>query len=329
MLIEFDFGFLGGSLGEATGEKIVRAFGHARRRRVPVVSVIASGGARMQEGMRSLLQLQRIAAAAVQARADGIPHIAVLRQPTTGGVWVALASTADVVLAEPGAQVSFAGSRVRDGEAGAAFTAEGKLAAGFADAPASDETLGRALTLLSPRSRGVPRAAEVPRALGELQPSHGGWDSVQRARDPRRPRAEAYLDDYFDWRLELSGDRVGGVDAGLLIGVGRRGDRSIAYAAQAGTATTPAGFRSATRLVRLADALGLPILTLIDTPGAAHDAAAEQAGTGTAIGELFAAVAAVRVPVTSLVIGEGGSGGALALAAHEAGSGSLRTPTSR
>jgi acetyl-CoA carboxylase carboxyl transferase subunit beta len=314
VLIEFDFGFLGGSLGEATGEKIVRAFHRARGQRLPVVSVIASGGARMQEGMRSLLQLQRIAAAAVQARADGIPHIAVLRQPTTGGVWVALAATADVVLAEPGAQVAFAGSRVRDGEAGVAFTAEGKLAAGFADAPLSDEALGRALTLLSPRSRGIPKAAEVPRALGGLRPSHSGWDSVNRARDPHRPRAPAYLDDYFDWRLELSGDRAGGVDPGMLIGIGRRGDRSIAYAAQAGTATTPAGFRSATRLVRLAAALGLPVLTLIDTPGAAHDAAAEQAGVGTAIGELFAAIAAVRVPVTSLVIGEGGSGGALALA---------------
>jgi acetyl-CoA carboxylase carboxyl transferase subunit beta len=317
VLIEFDFGFLGGSLGEATGEKIVRAFGHARRRRVPVVSLIASGGARMQEGMRSLLQLQRIAAAAAQARAAGIPHIAVLRQPTTGGVWVTLASTADVVLAEPGAQVSFAGSRVRDDEAGAAFTAEGKLAAGFADAPMSDETLVLALTLLSPRSRGIPRAADVPRALGDLRPSHDGWDSVNRARNPRRPRAKAYLDDYFDYRLELSGDRAGGVDPGMLIGVGRRDDRSIAYAAQAGTATTPAGFRAATRLVRLADALGLPVLTLIDTPGAAHDAAAEDAGAGTAIGELFAATAAARVPVTSLVIGEGGSGGALALASHD------------
>jgi acetyl-CoA carboxylase beta subunit len=206
VLIEFDFGFLGGSLGEATGEKIVRAFRRARLRRVPVVSLIASGGARMQEGMRSLLQLQQIAAAAVQARADGIPHIAVVRRPTTGGVWIALASTADVVLAEPGAQISFAGSRVRDGEGGAAFTAEGKLAAGFADAPASDEALSRALTLLSPRSRGISSSAEVPRALGDPQPSQGGWDSVQRARDPRRPRAQAYLDDYFDWRLELSGD---------------------------------------------------------------------------------------------------------------------------
>ncbi len=322
VLIEFEFGFLGGSLGEATGDKIMRAFQRARRLRVPVISLVASGGARMQEGMRSLLQLQRIAAAAVQARADGIPHIAVVRHPTTGGVWIALAATADVVLGLPGAQVSFAGSRVRDEDSDAApFTAEGKLAAGCIDALVSEATLaptlGRALALLAPRTRGPAGAAEIPRALGDLRPSTDGWDSVRRARDPRRPRARAYLDDYFDFRLKLSGDRAGGTDPGTLIGIGRRGDRSIAYAAQAGTATTPAGFRAATRLVRLADALGLPVLTLIDTPGAANDAAAEQAGVGTAMAELFGAVAAARVPVTSLVIGEGGSGGALALASHD------------
>ena len=324
VLVEFDFRFLGGSLGEATGDKVVRAFEHARRLQVPVISVVASGGARMQEGMRSLLQLQRIAAAAVRARADGIPHIAVLRHPTTGGVWVALASTADVVLGLPGAQVSFAGSRVREqdaGDAGRPFAAEGKLAAGFVDALESEltleSTLGRAVALLSPRSRWAASAPDVPHALGELRPSTNGWDSVQRARDARRPQARAYLDDYFESRLELSGDRAGGTDPGMLIGVGRRHGRSIAYAAQAGTATTPAGFRAAARLVRLADALALPILTLIDTPGAANDAAAEHAGVGTAIGELLGAVAACRVPVTSLVIGEGGSGGALALASHE------------
>jgi acetyl-CoA carboxylase carboxyl transferase subunit beta len=325
VLVEFDFRFLGGSLGEATGDKVVRAFEQARRRRVPVISVVASGGARMQEGMRSLLQLQRIAAAAVRARADGLPHIAVLRHPTTGGVWVALASTADVVLALPGAQVSFAGSRVRDEDPGgvsAPFTAEGKLAAGFVDALESEltlaPTLSRAVALLSPRSRGTCAAPpDVPRALGELRATADGWDSVQRAREPWRPHAGAYLDDYFDSRLELSGDRAGGTDPGMLIGVGRRGDCSIAYAAQAGTATTPAGFRAAARLVRLAGALELPLLTLIDTPGAANDAAAERGGVGTAIGDLLAAVAACRVPMTSLVIGEGGSGGALALAAHQ------------
>ncbi|NEA18398.1 carboxyl transferase domain-containing protein, partial [Streptomyces halstedii] len=130
-----------------------------------------------------------------------------------------------------------------------------------------------------------------------------------------RPRAAAYLDAYFDDRLALRGDRCGGVDPGMLCGVGLRAGRPVAYAAQCGTATRPAGYRTATRVIRLADRLGLPVLTLIDTPGAANDAEAERTGAGAAIAEVFAAVAGARVPVTSLVIGEGGSGGALALAA--------------
>ncbi|MCW2611353.1 MAG: Acetyl-coenzyme carboxyl transferase alpha chain / Acetyl-coenzyme carboxyl transferase beta, partial [Cryptosporangiaceae bacterium] len=142
-----------------------------------------------------------------------------------------------------------------------------------------------------------------------------GWSAVQRARDPRRPRAAAYLRDHFDEVRLISGDRAGGVDPGMLCGIGRRHGRSVAFAAQTGTANTPAGFRTATRLVRLADRLSLPVLTLVDTPGAANDAAAERAGVGPAIAELFGTVAAATVPMTTLVVGEGGSGGALALAA--------------
>ena len=103
----------------------------------------------------------------------------------------------------------------------------------------------------------------------------------------------------------------------MLCGFGRRDGRTIAYAAQTGTANTPAGFRTAARLIRLADRLGLPVLTLVDTPGAANDEAAEAAAIGPAIADVFAAIAAARVPVTTLVIGEGGSGGALALASPD------------
>ncbi|MFH0249373.1 carboxyl transferase domain-containing protein, partial [Streptomyces chitinivorans] len=144
-----------------------------------------------------------------------------------------------------------------------------------------------------------------------------GWEAVERARSARRPRADAYLDAYFEFREEMSGDRCGGTDPGMRCGFGRRNGRTVAYAAQCGTPTLPAGFRTATRLIRLADRLGIPVLTLVDTPGAANDEAAERSGAGAAIADLFAAVAEARVPVTTLVVGEGGSGGALALAAPE------------
>jgi acetyl-CoA carboxylase carboxyl transferase subunit beta len=124
------------------------------------------------------------------------------------------------------------------------------------------------------------------------------------------------LDAYFTHRLPINGDRCGGTDPdGMLCGFGEHEGRTVAYAAQTGTATRPAGYRTATRLIRLADRLGIPVLTLVDTPGAANDAEAERQGAGAAIADLFLTVAAARTPVTTLLIGEGGSGGALALAA--------------
>jgi acetyl-CoA carboxylase carboxyl transferase subunit beta len=124
------------------------------------------------------------------------------------------------------------------------------------------------------------------------------------------------LDAYFSRRAPISGDRCGGSDDGMLCGFGSGpGGRTVAYAAQCGTATRPAGYRCAARLIRLAGRLGIPVLTLVDTPGAANAAQAERQGAGSAIADLFAAVATARTPVTTLVIGEGGSGGALALAA--------------
>ncbi|PSK52696.1 Acetyl-coenzyme A carboxylase carboxyl transferase subunit alpha [Streptomyces sp. 111WW2] len=156
----------------------------------------------------------------------------------------------------------------------------------------------------------------MPEPLGARDLPAGGWEAVRRARDPGRPRAGAYLDAYFTDRVALSGDRCGGRDPeGMLCGFGSHAGRTVAYAAQTGTATRPAGYRTATRLIHLADRLGVPVLTLVDTPGAANDAEAERAGAGPAIADLFGAVASARTPVTTLVIGEGGSGGALALAA--------------
>ncbi|WP_249126320.1 carboxyl transferase domain-containing protein [Streptomyces sp. A2-16] len=157
--------------------------------------------------------------------------------------------------------------------------------------------------------------APVPRPLGVTDLPGTGWDAVLRARSPRRPRAGQYLDAYFSHRVAISGDRCGGTDPGMLCGFGEHEGRTVAYAAQTGTATRPAGYRTATRLIRLADRLGIPVLTLVDTPGAANDAEAERQGAGAAIAELFTTVASARTPITTLLIGEGGSGGALALAA--------------
>ncbi|MGW6542303.1 carboxyl transferase domain-containing protein [Streptomyces massasporeus] len=319
VLIAFEFGFLGGSLGQRTGDRLEAAYAYARERRFPVVPLVATGGSRMQEGMLALTQLQRVARQSALTREAALAQVAVLRDPTTGGGWATLGAGADVVLALPGAQVGFAGSRVRPADADpAAYTAESQVAAGAADAVVRPqelrETLGRWLRLLT---RPSTTPAPPPEPLGEsaVLPVTG-WDAVRRARSPQRPRADAYLDAYFTERTAISGDRCGGTDPdGMLCGFGTHEGRTVAYAAQTGTATRPAGYRTAARLIRLADRLGIPVLTLVDTPGAANDAEAERQGAGAAIADLFGAVASARTPVTTLVIGEGGSGGALALAA--------------
>ncbi|MCA1270681.1 acetyl-CoA carboxylase [Streptomyces sp. 7G] len=351
VLLSFEFGFLGGSLGRQTGDRLAAAYELALTRRLPLLALVATGGSRMQEGMVALTQLQRVAAASVRLRAAGLPQIAVVRDPTTGGGWATVGAGADVVLALPGAQVGFAGSRVRPPDADPyAYSAEGQFAAGQVDAvvPADEltSTVTHWLRALGPHEElpaapvpgalsagggepgagaGTGSAARTPSAAG-TEPTPGsvpaaplpetGREAVARARDPRRPRAEAYLADYFAVRLPLHGDRSGSTDPGLLCGFGLRADgQPVAYVAQCGTPTRPAGYRAAARTIRLADRLGIPVLTLVDTPGAANDAEAERAGAGAAIADTFAAIAAARVPVTTLVIGEGGSGGALALAA--------------
>jgi len=107
-----DFAFMGGSMGTATGEMITNAIEAATRRRVPLLIVTASGGARMQEGIFSLMQMAKTAAALGRLGAAGIPYVSLLTDPTMGGVTASFASLADVILAEPGAMIGFAGARV-------------------------------------------------------------------------------------------------------------------------------------------------------------------------------------------------------------------------
>ena len=233
------------------------------------------------------------------------------------------------------------------------YLADGKWARGSVDVLSPAHRLrgevAAIVRLLSPQSRGdIPDGAPLPAwpagpdgegspgeggpgegasgeggpgegTPGEGTPGEGGpgedaWAQVIGARSPRRARADRWLAGYFEQTFDIRGDRCGGVDAGLRCGFGRRDGGTIAYIAQTGQRTTPAGFRTATRLLALATRLGRPVLTLIDTPGAAAAPSDEAAGVGTAIAELFIAVASCQVPITSVVIGEGVSGGALALA---------------
>ena len=313
VLVHGRFDVLGGSMGAAHGERVVRAYGRAVDARLPVVIVTSSGGARMQEGMVSLIQMARTSAAASAHAAAGLLSVAVLRSPTTGGVFASYASLADLRAAEPGALVGFAGPRVVELTTGEklpadSHTAESAFAAGLVDA-------------LVPRDE---QAAWVETALGLRatrwaypgwggrrgpDPSDGAWGEGLRARATHRPPAAAWAAALCSsWTPMHAGDEA--IRAGLATFEGRR----LVIVAMERARPGPRGFRLVQRAAALAGRLGLPLVTLVDTPGADPSAPSERDGIAGEIARTFAAMAAVPTPTVSLCVGEGGSGGALATA---------------
>jgi acetyl-CoA carboxylase carboxyl transferase subunit beta len=322
----FDFRFLGGSLGVAAGERIVTALEEARDTQTPVLMVVASSGARMQEGLAALFQMARTSAAAVELRRAHVPFVALLADPTTGAPFASVANLADVVLAERGALVGFAGPRVVEAVTGA--PAEGLRAEELGEHGVIDATLPRPelrpavadlLDLLSARPplRLAGRLPEVP----SIAPPADRWALVQSIRDPRWPSGRAWLEALASRSFELHGDRTGIDDPALVTALARVGSERVVVIAQdrhAGDGlVTPAGYRKALRALRIAARLNLPVLTIIDGPGAAVGRDADVHGIAYWLAECFAALLDHPTPVVALVVGQGSSGGAIALAAAD------------
>lgn len=333
VVVAWDFGFLGGSMGTVAGQRIAAAYDAARRAGLPIVVAPSTGGARMQEGMVSLVQMAATTAAAVDHAAAGLLQVAVLRDPTTGGVFASHANLADVVLAEPGATIGFAGPRVAETMTGGplpsgSHTARGARAAGLVDdvvpRPELPSRLAGLLGWLDATSR---TAVEVPD--GPRTPVGDAWTEVQRARATDRVRAPRLLA-ALDVAGELRGDRAGDDDPSLRVVLARLAGRPVVVVAMDPTGGAgagehapsrtstrrlgPSGYRKAWRGLELAQQVGVPVVTLVDTPGADAAAAAEAGGVAHHIAETFRRLLSVGAPVVSLVVGEGGSGGALALA---------------
>lgn len=339
VLAVFDFAFMGGTMGSVVGEKIADAFEHAARRRLPVVSVVASGGARMQEGMLSLMQMAKTAAARAGHDRAGLAHIAVLTDPTFGGVAASFASLGDVIIAEPGAQIGFVGPRVIEMTLGEpvppdSHRAETLLAGGKIDLvvprPGLRHTVGYLVGHLTPaarrssargRRRAGPEATRPAPPEARAQP----WLTVQLARHPDRPTTLDYITRLCTRFVELHGDREFADDPAMICGLGELDGQTIVVIGQERGRTDaeraerrrgmahPEGYREALRVMRLAAKFGLPVLTLIDTPGAHPGYEAERRGIAQALAANLQAMAVLPTPIVSVVIGEGGSGGALAL----------------
>jgi acetyl-CoA carboxylase carboxyl transferase subunit beta len=331
-----DFRFMGGSLGVAVGEAIAVAADTARRLRRPFIIVTASGGARMQEGAFALMQMVKTSQALAELDEAGILTICLVSDPTYGGVAASFATLGDVILAEPGARVGFAGPRVirqtiqTDLPAGFQ-TAEFLLARGLVDAvvprPALRPTINDLLEAQAPlRSVETPgKRACLIRDPGEL-PVREPEQVIQAARNEMRPSTLEYANQLLDNFQELRGDRVSGDCPAIVGGIGRLDGRQVVLVGhQKGGDTAeriqrnfgmalPEGYRKAARLMRLAVKLGLPIITLVDTPGAHPGIGAEERGQAWAIAENIRLMSGLPVPIITAITGEGGSGGALALA---------------
>ncbi|WP_255355416.1 acetyl-CoA carboxylase, carboxyltransferase subunit beta [Amycolatopsis sp. MJM2582] len=335
VLAVMDFRFLGGSLGSAVGELVTVAAEIALRERTPLLLVTASGGARMQEGALSLMQMAKTARAMGELDKAGIPTISLITDPTFGGVAASFATLADVIIAEPGARMGFAGRRVIEQTVRQVLpegfqTAEFLLAHGLIDAirprHALRVTLGRLLSAKSgiePPGPGEPDPVlRDPAGL----PAVPAWDRVLTARDPERPTTVDYLSLVFDEFERLDGDRISGDCPAMIGGVARlagipvmvlgqqKGHTLAERAAHNHGMPSPAGYRKAARLAGIAAKLGLPVITLVDTPGAYPGVEAEEQGQFVAIAECIRLFAELPVPVVSVITGEGGSGGALATA---------------
>ena len=330
VLAVFDFNFMGGSMGSVVGEKVALAMEMANERHCPFISVVASGGARMQEGMLSLVQMGKTAATAMRLHQAGVPTITVLTNPTTGGVYASFASQGDFLFAEPGALIGFAGPRVIEqltGEAPPAgtHTAEFLLEHGQVDGVVDRSrlrgVLATLLQLFQSRGPAEIRPTREP-YRPQAAPPPSAWPEVQLARRNDRPTSADYIRRLMPQFVELHGDRVFGDDPAVIAGIGDIAGMTVCAIAQErghgdpsrnGGHVKPEGFRKAARIMRLAAELRLPLLTFIDTPGAHLDYESEARGLAGALSSCLANMSVLPVPVVSVVIGEGGSGPALAL----------------
>ena len=350
--------FMMASMGYAVGEKITRAVERATNEKLPVILFTCSGGARMQEGIISLMQMEKTSAALKRHSDAGLLYVTVLTDPTTGGVTASFAMLGDIIIAEPQALIGFAGPRVIEQTIGEKLPegfqrAEFLLEHGFVDQIVKRENmkpvLGRILKMhdhvhpdcrkgkevrKSDRTEPVPKAGMTEKKAGkkaaEQEPwsekSLTAWERVCRSRSKERPVGKDYIDILFEDFVELHGDRYYRDDPAIIGGIAYFQGICVTVIAQAKGRTTkenlernfampsPEGYRKARRLMKQAEKFHRPVINFVDSPGAFCGMEAEERWQGEAIARNLFELSGLKVPVLSVVIGEGGSGGALALA---------------
>jgi acetyl-CoA carboxylase beta subunit/acetyl-CoA carboxylase alpha subunit len=324
-VIATEFGFLAGSIGVAAGQRLVGAVERATTERLPLVAAPASGGTRLQEGTVAFLQMVKVAAAITDHRTAGLPYLVYLRHPTTGGVLASWGSLGHVTAAEPGALIGFVGPRVYAALHGQRFppgvqTAENLHAKGLIDAVVAPQQLAemaaRVLEVLcAPRQ--VPQPTGPPAPDGPREATPVG-ESIRRSRRPDRPGVRALVEVAAQAVTPLSGTAAGELDPGVLVALARFGAAPCVLVGQdrhqpPQQPLGPAGLRAARRGIAIAAELELPLVTVIDTAGAALSTAAEEGGLAGEIARCLTELVTVPAPTLCLLLGQGAGGGALAL----------------
>lgn len=328
--------FLMASMGQVVGEKITRAVERATKEQLPVIIFACSGGARMQEGIVSLMQMAKTAAALKRHSDAGLLYVSVLTDPTTGGVTASFAMLGDVILAEPKALIGFAGPRVIEQTIGEKLPkgfqrSEFLLEHGFIDRIVERKemrtVLGNILQMHhTAQNPVIQKPVQTVEKERQSVQEKDAWERVTISRKNDRPVGQDYIRTLFSDFLEFHGDRCYGDDTAIIGGIARFAGIPVTVIAQAKGKSTkenvahhfgmpsPEGYRKALRLMKQAEKFKRPILLFVDTPGAFCGIEAEERGQGEAIARNLFAMSSMKVPILSVVIGEGGSGGALALA---------------
>ena len=330
VMIVLDFGFMGGTMGSVVGEKVSMAFENAARRGIPAVAVVSGGGTRIQEGVLSLMQMAKTVTAANRLRDEEVPFIVVLANPSTGQAYASFANLADVILAEPGSLIGLSPLRTLREVSKMplpldAHTAEAHVGHGLLDNVVDRENLqpriASLLQILTAHKQGSSNHKNLLKAepveSDEVEP----WEAVTAARNSERPQANIYFRSMLDPFIELRGDRLNSDDRSIVAGLGFMDGQPVAVIGQQRRPLVegeryhvfPDGLRKAQRVIDLASRFKLPLVTLIDTQGADPGLEAEEQGIGNAIAKTLSSMLTVSTPMVSVVIGESGSEGALAL----------------
>lgn len=330
--------FMMGSMGRAAGDGIIASMEHATAARRPFVMVVASGGARMQENILSLMQMARTTVAVNRLHANGIPYIVLLTDPTYGGVTASFAMLGDIHIAESGARIGFAGRRVieqniREKLPSNFQTAEYLYEHGMVDmvVPRNElhDTLSRVLAVLTKQPR-EPKAINVSTPLADNKKTRGmgetdAYDKVLLARNENRPHFLDYINGIVDDWTYLAGDRLYAEDSAMGSGIGYwRGIPAVIIGQEQGRTietrqkhrfgmANPDGYRKAQRMMRLAEKFNLPLISLFDTAGAFAGREGEERGQSQAIAMTMSVGLSIKTPYVAVNVGQGGSGGAIAI----------------